>query len=245
MPFEFPTEVEAIDAVPDFARSLYVQDGDNGRFHIHADFKGHVAGLVSALDKERKANKDGKSKLQNWLALGETPEVVSAKIEELTQQITASSEGKANWDKMKKDLEDGFRKDLDKAETKNKLMKQSLENYLIDSEATKVIAELKGSPMLLLPHIRSQVKVFEDNGQFEVKVVDKEGDPRGNGKGGFMTIRELIVEMKNSDSFGRAFDAANKQGGGTPPGKQSGGAGNTGQKTSVQKISAGLAARGR
>src|SRR5262245_7496053 len=142
MPFEFPVEVDNIETVPENFRGLYVAQEGNGKFLIHSDFKGHVSGLVSALDKERKTNKDSKTKLAAWTALGESPEAVTARFGEMEAQVTASKEGKANWDKMKTDLDAGYKKQLDAEAAKSQSMRKSLENYLIDSEATKVIAEL-------------------------------------------------------------------------------------------------------
>ena len=44
---------------------------------------------------------------------------------------------------------------------------------LVENEATAAVAEAKGIPDLLLPFIRDQVKVVEEDGEFKVFVVDK------------------------------------------------------------------------
>ena len=76
------------------------------------------------------------------------------------------------------------------------------------------IAAAKGSSALLLPHVRASVKVIEDNGDFKVQVVDTAGNPRVNGKGEFLTIADLVSEMRQSDIFGRAFEATGTTGSG-------------------------------
>jgi hypothetical protein len=123
-------------------------------------------------------------------------------------------------------------------------MKTSLKKHMIESEARAVIAELKGSPELLLPHVREQCQLLEEDGAFVVRVVDKEGDPRSDGKGGWMDIKALVAEMKASQAYGRAFESSGKQGSGTQPGtgNKSGG-GSDAKLSPVQKIAKGLAER--
>lgn len=95
----------------------------------------------------------------------------------------------------------------------------TVSSLLIDQVATAALAEAKGSVDLLLPHIKNNTRVKEADGKFTVEVVDKDGNARiGNGKGDPMTIKDLIAEMKASESFGRAFDASGASGSGMQPG---------------------------
>lgn len=247
--FEFPLTLDAIDDVPQNFQTLYAK-GDDGKFSLHADLskKLDVSGLTTALDKERKANKAAKDGLTAWtkLGLGETVEDATNKLKELTERAT-NGDGKANWDKLKADLEAGHAKVVSEKDKEVLGMRRTLEEHLVDKEAVTAITNLKGSAALLLPHVRSQVKVFEENGKYVVRVVDSDGDPRGDGKGGFMGINDLVAEMKASDQFGRAFDASGTGGGGTPPGtkkKEGTGAGREGM-SSIDKIAAGLRAQSR
>lgn len=247
MPFEFKPTLESLDGVPQQFQGLYVANEGSTGFTFHPDFKTHVHGLTTALDKERKAAKDLKTQIQQWVALGETPEAVQTRIQELTEASTKAGEGKTNWEKLKGDLEAGHKKALATKDQEMLAMRATVERYLVDNEATSALAEAKGSVQLLLPHVKSSVKVMEENGQYVVRVVDKDGDPRGDGKGGFMTIKDLVGEMKASDVFGRAFESSGNTGGGKPP--------HTGGKPGAQrqqaredmspidKIKAGLAQR--
>jgi hypothetical protein len=245
MPFEFQPTLETLDEVPQNYRALYSQ-GESG-FTLDGVLakKLDVSGLTSALDKERKNVKTLNGLVASFKNLGETPEAVQQKLQELQEAATSTKEGKANWDKMKADLEAGHKRALDASGQQILGMKRTLESHLIDAEAVKEIAEAKGSSQLLLPHIRSQVKVIEEGGKYVVRIVDAEGDPRGDSKGGFMTIKDLVAEMKTSDSYSRAFDATGTGGSGKQPGN--GGKPNNQQQptTAMDKIRAGLAKRGR
>jgi len=82
--------------------------------------------------------------------------------------------------------------------------------------ATSAIAEAKGIPALLLPHVKSAVKVVEMNGQYTVQVVDGNGNERiMDGKGTPMTIADYVAEMKKSEVYGRAFDGNDAHGSGS------------------------------
>jgi hypothetical protein len=82
--------------------------------------------------------------------------------------------------------------------------------------------------------------VFKDeNGEYTVRVVDAQGDARSDGRGGWMTVRDLVAEMKTT--FPMAFESTTPSGTGTrgtqtdrrPAAKKD-------DLTSVQKISEGL-----
>ncbi len=243
--FEFASKLDSLDAVPDGFRGLYAK-GDDGSFIIHSDFSAHVGGLTSALDKERKNNKVSGKSLADWLKLGESPDVVATKLTELTDAATKGAEGRTNWDKMRADLEAGHKVALLAKDREVGTMRGTLERHLVDNVAITALTDVKGSPALLLPHVRSQVKVFADGDNYIVRVVDKDGDPRGDGKGGYMTIKDLVAEMRASADFGRAFEASGSTGGGKQPGSsKSQHVGGTGSASlsPVQKIALGLAAK--
>lgn len=245
--FNFETELAEINDVPQQYRGLYSKKEDGTGFALDADLakKLDVSGLTSALDKERKANKSFKELVGKWTGLGfESPDAVSAKIAELQEAATKGADGKANFDKLKANLEEGHKKVIEAKDGELKTMRGTLEKYLVQNEAIQAITEEKGVPVLLLPHIMSSVKVLEDKGEFVVRVVDSEGDPRGDGKGGFMTIKDLVKEMKGSKDFGRAFESSGTNGGGKPPASSNKGseAGrNTGELSPIEKIKAGIA----
>lgn len=247
--FDFEISFDNLEMIPEEYRGLYAENDDKTAVELNGVLakKLDVSGLTSALDKERKANAAHTRNMKEWTNIGETPEVVTTKIKELEELSQKDKEGKVNWDKLRIDLEKGYKTQLDAKDEEGKKKDKSLARYLINAEATAAISELKGSSTLLLPHVKDSVKVIEENGEYVVRVVDEQGDARGNKTGGFMNVRELVQEMKTDAQFLRAFDSDKKPGSGTTPGtpktpvvhKPTG----TGEKSSMQKIADGFAAR--
>jgi len=93
----------------------------------------------------------------------------------------------------------------------------AIEQHLIDAEAVRELAQHSDSPGLLLPHVKSQMKVMEESdGKFVARVVDASGNVRiGKGAGAApMTLPELMEEMKADKTFAPAFRGSGSSGGG-------------------------------
>lgn len=259
MDFEFlknPT-VDDVAKVPEQFRGLYAQ-GDGG-YVLNEDFK-PIATAIDGLNKSLKASRrdadeakrnrpDVSAYAQIGQLLGlEGDDAVSAEAlrAAVEKTIGESKDGKVNWDKMKKDLERGFQGQLQTKDGELQAMSKTLQKYLVTTAAVQAIAAHKGVPDLLLPHIQARTKVIKDGEDYVVRVVDESGDPRGNASGGFMTVEDLVKELKAHQTFGRAFESEAPNGGGKPPG--SGTKTPTqrqGELSPTQKIAAGLAKRGR
>ncbi len=257
MEFEFlknPT-VDSIDKVPEQFRGLY-NEGDGG-YVLNDGFKG-TAGAIDGLNKSLKAArrdaddaKKNRPDVSGFSAIGQllglegddaaNAETLKAAVERV---ISESKDGKVNWDKMKKDLERGFTTQLQGKDGELQNMSKTLQKYLVTTAAVQAIAEHKGASELLLPHIQGQTKVIKEGEDYVVRVVDAAGDPRGNSSGGFMTVEDLVKEMKASTTFGRAFDSDTPSGSGMKPGATQQKPGQQKRELSpTEKISAGLAKR--
>lgn len=222
-----PMTVDAIDAIPEAQRSLYKES--NGKFVLDVDGYEDPVGLKTALQAERLNAKTASQQAAAWKALGKTPEEIKALVD-AAAQAEADKLGKSGeWDKLKQQMADQHRTELGKKDERISTLTKSLERRLIDADATAAIAAAKGVPALLLPHVRASVKVIEDGGDFKVQVVDAAGNPRVNGKGEFLSIADLVGEMRQSEVFGRAFEPSGTSGSGA-----SGGSGGSGSKTMKQ-----------
>jgi len=114
--------------------------------------------------------------------------------------------------------------EISERDAKLAMMQNALERSLIEAQATSAISELKGTPALLLPHVMQRVKIFEEDGDYTVRVLDAQGQPRiADVKGTPFTIRNLIEEMRNDPIFGRAFEASGTGGSGASNGNKAGG----------------------
>lgn len=259
MDFEFEKngELPSLDKVPEQFRGLYAQDGET--FRLNDNYKG-VATAVDGLNRSLKAArrdadeaKKGRIDVTAYGAVGQllglegedatSPDALRAAAEKI---ISESKDGKVNWDKMKGSLEKGYQTQLAGKDFELQTMSKTLQKYLVTTAAVQAIASSKGVPELLLPHIQGQTKVIKEGDDYVVRVLDASGDPRGNASGGFMSVDDLVKEMKASPVFGRAFESEAKPGTGTPPGsgRTQAAPGKT-ELTANEKIARGLEARRR
>ena len=224
MDFEFQ-EVESLDVVPDQFKGLYAEA--DGKFRLNENYKG-VAEAVTGLNRSLKAARaeakamKGKGDLSALAEFGEDPasiaETIKTRISELEGQLANGDKAKVNVDKIKEDLAKAHSKDLEKVTKRSEALQTQLYGLLVENAATTAIAELKGVPELLMPFVKTQVNVLEEDGEYRVFVVDGQGDRRYSGiTGQPMSIKELVAEMKANEKFGRLFESEAPQGGGTPP----------------------------
>lgn len=259
MDFEFnkATNVDSLDKVPEPFRGLY-QAGDEG-FVLNETFVG-IGSAIDGLNRSLKAARRdadtanrSKPDMTQFTAIGQmlglegedaaNAEAIKTAVESAMQ---AGKDGKVNWDKLKLSLENGFNTKLSQKDQQLAAKDKTLFKYLVTSEASRAIATQRGVPELLLPQISAQTKVVQDGDEFVVRVVDSTGDPRGNAAGGFMTVEDLVKELKASPTFGRAFESEAPSGNGLKPGQ-----GNQrpvakqGDMSATDKIKAGLTQRQR
>lgn len=260
MEFDFAANgtVDTIDKVPEQFRPVYSEDPATKKFVVNPTMKGIVdalTGLNGALKNERKSTatlkgqKDVAAVIKETFGL-DTVEEVKAKIDELTTQVTEKS--KVDPAKIKADIEKTFDVERQTLKGATAKMQGTLEKYLVNADATAALAAAKGNVKLLLPIIQSQTVVVPDGEEYVVRIKDPAGDYRGNGAGGFMTVADLVKELKSSADYGVAFESDAKGGGGKPNGQQTNQQRQTqqrqvetGEKTPQQLISDGLAARRR
>lgn len=216
--------VEKLDDVDEAFRPLYVEK--DGKFVLDAEgipAPSDDTGLKTALQKERKAREDLEKQVKKWQRLGKSDAEIEAMIADAAKAEEEKATKAGEWDKLKAQMNAKHADDLRSADEKVSAMKRALERHLVDAQATAAIAAAKGVPDLLLPHVQKHVKVVEENGEFKVVVTDVKGDPRVDGKGEPLSISDLVVEMRGSDIFGRAFEGTGSSGSGTPPQNKGGG----------------------
>ena len=234
MEFDFSKSqtVDSLDAVPSDFQGLYVEkDGK----HTLATEDPKVGSAVSAvlrlnksLNAERTAHGATKTKVVDLGALseyGDTPdnilEGVTTKMDELKKG--AKNKGAEDLDrqvsKIKEDLAKAHTDEKDGLTTRIGALTKQLHGLLVTNDATQALAQAGAIDAdLVLPHINSQVKVSEEDGQFMVHVVDQAGDMRYSGTTGSpMSITELVGELKANDKYKPLFKSESPSGGGKGP----------------------------
>ena len=184
------------------------------REQIMSAVKGSTDNLASQIEKLKNKNyelvgklKSVKSSIPN-IPEDFDPELWKSLKEEHKKRQTEKLKAEERWEELTKQLQSEHQKELEKLNEKANKYKTSLESYMIDSAAIKAISEEKGIVDLLIPHVKSKLKVIEEDGKFNVVVVDDNGDVRYNTKnsGKPFTVKDLVNEMKAKDSFAVAFN---------------------------------------
>jgi len=241
--------VESLDAVPESFRPLYGAEAKEGKFLPLESHKGVIDAIVGLNKSLRGAREDAKKRPNVDLSLlaefGDSPEKIketfTGKLKELNDQIAAG--GKVNVAKIKEDFAKEHGVEINKLNARNTALQGQLYKLLVENAAKDVLMSAKGSPDLLLPHIKANVKVVEEGDEFKVFVVDAAGDRRySTVTGQPMSLVELVEEMKRDARFGRAFDSEAPVGSGMDP---RGGSGKpqkseAGPRSATQRIADGL-----
>lgn len=210
MPLKF--EVDTLDEIPESYRNEYVEL--NGKYRLDLDGYEDPVNLKSALQKEREAARKYSAQLKQY-------EQIGLSVEDIKERITNA--GNVDAEKLKQQFAKQFQGEIQQRDEKLSSMRMTVEKYLVDAEAASAIAANKGVPELLMPLIKAQVRVIEDDSGPQVLVVDPKGEPRINKKGDYMSISDLVSEMRASEIYGRAFDATGATGSGRQPATGGGG----------------------
>lgn len=259
--FEKNLVVDSLDGVPSQFQGLYeAGSGDNeGKFVVSAVATGIVEAYIgtnksltsarvdkkTSSDESASRRKSIKTYEDYFDSLGleeKTVESLKDHVDSLVAAVDGGKEMQVNLDKIQRDADRRVDEVTTNYDTKLAAKDLALEKHLIGDVATREIAAAKGAAELLNPIVSASCKVMQDGDNYVVRVVDNQGDIRSDGKGGWMTVTDLVGELKNSDAYARAFDSEEKGGGGMPPGsgnyrpaRQSGEG-----RSSVEKISSGL-----
>lgn len=215
--FEFPTELETLNDVPEAYQSLYAESETGFVLDPGLAEKLDVSGLTSALEKERNAAQAAEKELKLWRQLGDEPQVVIETHHDMQTAMTGFQDSKLLWQEKEHALNEEFNGALKEKDDTIEALKASNEQFLITSKATEALLAAKGSPDLLMPHIRNAVMLVEEGGEAELRVIDTDGSFRLKGEDTFMTLTDLVEELRASSIFARAFDPVGNRGSGMDP----------------------------
>lgn len=186
--------------------------------------------MQEELEKVRKVlherNEEAKKhrlEAKKYKEIGLSPDEIAEIRKEKEESERRKAEEKGQWDKLRAQLEKQKQEELSAKDNEVQQMRSTLEKYLIDGAAASAISKFDGTSELLMPHIRQQTKVVQDeNGQYKALVVDENGDPQLNINGDYKSIEDLVKEMRESDIYGVAFRARHQSGTGSRPGASNG-----------------------
>lgn len=231
--------LESVDDLSDDLKAHYKEE--DGKFILDVESVGgyaleDVGGLKTALGKERTEREKLEKKVVKFKDIDPDKALEAlAELEEIKKidpEKDADRIANTKFEAAKAQLLKAHEGEIASRDERIGKLTGTVSSLMVDQVATAALAEAKGSVELLLPHVQRHTRVKEqDDGNFVVEVVDKDGNARiGNAKGEPMTIKDLVAEMKASEAFGRAFEASGQSGSGMQPGGGSGGGGRQHQK---------------
>lgn len=172
-----------------------------------------TAGLAAKRDELLSETKQAKAAAAKFEGFDAEKYQTMMEAEQKAEQ--AEAERKGEWEKLRDQLIENQNSIVETKDQTIESLKTNLESFMVDSQLAQELSKAQGIPDLLMPILKSHVKVVEENGKYTTKVVTPGGEPRlGPGSEGLpMTIAELIAEFKASPTYSRAFEAENSGGG--------------------------------
>lgn len=247
---------DQIGTVPSDFRPFYSEKPDaEGKFTLRSDDPvvssavRTISGLGKALGSERKITeklKGTKIDLTPLAEFGATPEEIRTAID--TRLTEAKKGSGVNVEKIKEDLGKAYADRIKASDTRAETLQNQLHGLLVDNEVSKALAGKAATPKtveMLMPYIRQNIRVVEEDGKVQVFVVDSAGDKKFSPTTGSpMTVGELVEAMSKDKDFAPFF-ASTTPAGMPGPGRTNQPAGrqtNPGELSAHEKIKAGLAA---
>jgi hypothetical protein len=205
--------LDSLDGLDAALQPLYTKT-EEGKYRLDAE---GLDSIQAALKTANKEAADRRKALEGFKDVD--PAEYQRLKSEAEERAVADASRKGEWDKLREQMAaKQTEKDTAHANREKSLL-TALESHLIDAQATAAIASAKGIPQLLLPHVKSRVKVIEDNGTFKVQVLGQDGNPMiADAAGTPAGIAHLIESFKADPVFGRAFEGTGASGGGAQQG---------------------------
>jgi hypothetical protein len=198
------------------------------------------------VEQEVKGLKDNKTKLldqmaklkENQIPEGFDPDQIKDYLEnkdKLEQEKKAleekSLEEKGQWDALKLKLNETHAEQIARLQKEKDEaiapLKSALDKELIENAAIKAIEAEKGNSFFLLPHMKDRMKTVQnEKGEFEVQILDKDGNPRlADDATTPFGVKDFVAELKANERFAPAFPTANAGSGNGPNANTGGGSG--------------------
>jgi hypothetical protein len=246
--------VADLEVVDENLRPFYVKNEGSEAFTIREDLQGVAKawdGINNANASIRKENKNlstGKIDLAGLSEYGTTPAEILETFKTRTKEMNDAlekKEGHVNPEKIRVEMKKAHTAELEEVNKRAGSYKEQLYNTLVTNEAMKAISEHKGNADLLLGFVTKSVVMKDVDGRLEPWVIDEDGDRRMGGAGSYMTVPELVKNMKGEKKYAALFDADVTNGSNAPNNRSpSGGPQPAGQKRSASdRIQAALEKR--
>lgn len=200
---------EKLDDIPEVLRAQATEV--DGKFQLP------VEGLTNKVTELLGTNTKYKTIYDKFKDLGDN--IDSKKVQ---QALTEMQDADKREEEVNKrilaavaDNNKARQKDIDDALAREKKIRGSLEERIIDGDLGAAVTAAEGDPFFVIPSLRQNVRTFEEGGKYVAKVVDADGKPRLNAATGApMTLADLVTEAKADKKFASVFKAPAASGAG-------------------------------
>jgi hypothetical protein len=245
--------VDKLDVVPENLRGLY-KPIEGGGFEQRSEDPGvasaiaAITGLAGALGASRKEAEDAHKAVVDLTPLkeyGDNPAAIAASVKEAMAGLRDRSGVAKEVERIRTEMAAAHTVALGEKEKLVSHLTRQLNERLVDAEIDKAAAVAGVDADLIRPHVVSSVRVVADAaGKSKAVVVEPDGDKervRFSTKtaGAEMNVGERVAELLATDKFKVLVPSKVASGGGAGP-VQRGGVKQVVQKTSAEKIEAGL-----
>ena len=169
--------------------------------------------------------KNAKNKAKQWEDLGFDPEDVKELLQERQQADEAKKREEGRFEELISEMKLKHEADLKARDEKyDRRLNKEKEAHVTREIATACQdKDVEGKMLMLEPYIKSVVEVVElDSGELVTRIKGKDGNYRiADGQGNYMTVKDLLLEMRQDDNWGGAFKSSGVQGGGATKGASS------------------------
>ena len=201
-----------LDGLPDDVKKEYTEK--DGKFYL--DIEGldehpGVGALKRAKDHEKTLRQKAEEKVTSL-------EGDLIKKDEEIEGLRTGAIPKADVDALRTSYEEKLKKQQTEAEAKYSSLNTLVEKHMLDGEALRLATDISTVPALLVPHIRSRLKLEEVNGELSISVLDATGKPSA------ASLDDLRKELLSNKNFAAILIGSKASGGGANGGSGGGGA---------------------
>lgn len=223
--FEIPNEVDDLEAVPEVLRGFY-SEGEDGKFVLEdiSKLKSALRHVRDERDREKKKAAEALKKAKNAMSEEDLEELQRLR-EEHEEREAEVAKKRGEFDKLLAKMEEKQKKALEDREQREAALKKALEREMIDSRITAALASAKATEQgidLLPDRLKNRVKLVEEEGHYNVIVLDEGGTPDINNEGKPKTIADLVEDAKGK--YSPLFQGTGATGSGASQQPTSGGA---------------------
>lgn len=224
----FYTDAESI---PEDAKDFYRETEDATGFVLDVESEDgyaleNVASLKSALGRLKEDSRTAQSSLKEYKALNLSAKELTDALSELENLRNAQGdEGeriaalRLENENFKKSAKAEMEKAIAPIESLANSRLEQIKELLIDAKLQASIVEQGGSPKLLMPVLKNEVRaITNDDGKVVVEIIDGDGSPRVSGADlAPMSFADLVKEKKTDKELAVAFKASGASGAGIEP----------------------------